>query len=293
MLLIEKLQHLEKISDSQKSVVDYMLEQKERIEKQTVKEIATAIYTSPATLTRLSQRLGYKGFEELKKDFLREQEYLNRNANHIDANLPFYSNDSYLTIASKVGNLMKETIDDTLSLLDSKALYKAVDFMKACDTIHISAISFPLIYARDFQLKMRRLGKKVEITELVGEQLYTYPIIEKNDLAIIISYSGEIPLLKEMAEIYKEKQIPLIAISSLGENSIKNKADVNLEITTREKLYSKIAEYSTQISMKLVLDVLYSCYFSTDYASFLRNKKALGKKAEPGRFSTSDILNEK
>ena len=46
MLLIEKLQHLEKISDSQKSVVDYMLEQKERIETQTVKEIAAAIYTS-------------------------------------------------------------------------------------------------------------------------------------------------------------------------------------------------------------------------------------------------------
>ena len=53
MLLIEKLQHLEKISDSQKSVVDYMLEQKERIEKQTVKEIAAAIYTSRNYLNKL------------------------------------------------------------------------------------------------------------------------------------------------------------------------------------------------------------------------------------------------
>lgn len=293
MLLIEKLQHIENVSDSQKAVVDYLLEQKEQIEKQTVKEIAAKIYTSPATLTRLSQKIGYQGFEELKKDFLREQEYLNKNANHIDANIPFRNNDSFMSIANKIGNLMKETIDDTLSLLDQKQLYSAVELMVKAESIHISAISLPLICARDFQLKMRRLGKKVEITEITGEQLYTYPIIGKKDIAIILSYSGEIPLLKEMATMYKQKGIPIIAITSLGENSIRNEADVILEITTREKLYSKIAEYSSQSSMKFMLDILYSCYFRTNYNVFLENKKTLARQSEPGRFSTSRILEEK
>ncbi|MGX8833606.1 MurR/RpiR family transcriptional regulator [Amedibacillus sp. YH-ame6] len=292
MLLIEKMEHIEKLSNSQQSVVDYMLEQKQRIREKTAKEIAMEVYTSAATLTRLAQRLGYKGFDELKHDFLREQEYLDRNTNNIDANLPFYSVDGYLTIANRIGNLMKETIDDTLCLINQKALYQAVDYIVKANTIHIAAISFPLLYAKDFQLKMRRLGKKVELTELTGEQLYTYPIIEHNDIAIMISYSGEIPLLKEMATMYKEKGLSIIAITSLGENSIRNKADVVLEITTRERLYSKIAEFSTQTSMKLMLDILYSCYFQTNYAKFLRDRKELGKRAEPGRFSTSHILDE-
>lgn len=292
MLLIEKMKHIEKLSNSQQLVVDYMLEQKQCIREQTAKEIAATVYTSAATLTRLAQRLGYKGFDELKHDFLREQEYLDRNISNIDANLPFYSVDGYLTIANRIGSLMKETIDDTLSLLNQKALHQAVEYIKKADTIHIAAISFSLIYAKDFQLKMRRLGKKVEVTELTGEQLYTYPIIEPNDIGFIISYSGEIPLLKEMASMYKEKRIPIIAITSLGENSIRSKADVVLEITTRERLYSKIAEFSTQTSMKMILDVLYSCYFQTNYAKFLRDRKELGKRAEPGRYSTSRILDE-
>lgn len=292
MLLIEKMKRLEKISDTQQSVVDYMFEQKERIENQTAKEIAKVIYTSPATLTRLSQKLGYRGFEELKVDFLKEQKYLNKESRNINPNYPFDKGDSFMTIANKIGNLTKETIDDTLELIDQNQLYKAVEYIEQAEVIHISAISFPLILARDFQLKMRRLGKIVEITDLVGEQLYTLPIVREKDIAIIISYSGEIPLLKEMSQIYKERNIPIIAITSLGENSIKNISDVVLEITTREKLYSKVAEFSSQSSMKLVLDILYACYFSTNFDDFLIAKKELGKRSEPGRYSTSNRIGE-
>lgn len=292
MLLIEKMKDLEKITESQKAVIDFMITRSDKLETSTSKQIAESVFTSPATLTRLSKKLGYRGFEELKKDFLREQEYLDKNKSTIDANFPFHKHDNMKTIANSIGKLIKESIDDTLYLLNYDELQSAIDIICKAETIHISAISFSLIYARDFQLKMRRLGKNVEITELVGEQLYTFPMIKEHDCAMMISYSGEIPLLKQMAALYREKKVPVISITSLGENTIRKFSNVVIDVTTREKLYSKISGFSSQSSIRFVLDILYSCYFELQYHENLHRAQELGKRAEPGRCSTSQILDE-
>lgn len=292
MLLLEKMMHLEKVSASQKAVINFMIESKREIEFCTARDIAKRVFTSPATLTRLSKKLGYSGFEDLKKAFLKEQEYLDKHMSVLDANHPFRKNDNNSTIANSIGNLIKESVDDTLSLIDYDQLNGAVKTIEKADTLHISAISFSLIYAMDFQLKMRRLGKNVEITELVGEQLYTYSIIRNNDCAMVISYSGEIPLLKQMMQVYRQRGVPVIAITSLGENSIRKYADVTIDICTREKLYTKIAGFTSQASIKLILDILYSCYFNLQYDKNMECVHMMGKLAEPGRFSTTDILNE-
>lgn len=292
MLLLEKMMNLEKETPSQKAVIDFMIEKKSDIEDLSARDIAKIVYTSPATLTRLSKKLGYNGFEELKKDFLKEQTYLDKNRKNIDANIPFKKGDNLMSIANNIGNLVKESVDDTLSLMHYEYIKNTVDILNKAETIHISGISFSMIYAKDFQLKMRRLGKRVEVIDLVGEQLYTYPIIQPNDCAIIISYSGEIPLLKQMAQLYHNKKIPLIVITSLGENTLRKYADITIDITTREKLYSKISAFSSHNSIKLILDIIYACYFSLNYDKNLKLIHDLGKMSEPGRYSTTKILNE-
>ena len=292
MLLIEKLQHLDHLSSGQKAVANFLLEQKEAISDMTIKEIASRTYTSPATLIRLARNLGYDGFEHLKNDFLMEESYLNQHFTSIDANFPFQKNENMMSIAGKITTLAKETMSDTLSLIKYQDLTAAISIIENADKIHLSAISFPLIYGRDFQLKMRRIGKYVELTDLVGEQLFTAPIIQNRDCAIIISYSGETTIPRDMMTLYKKKGIPIIAITSMGNNFIREHATISLTITTREKLYSKIAGYSSEFSIKLILDILYSCYFRNHYNEFLQQKTELSKSAEPGRKSTSDILRE-
>ena len=86
--------------------------------------------------------------------------------------------------------------------------------------------------------------------------------------------------------------MPIIAITSLGDNELKKYADVVLHISTREKLYSKIAGYSNENSIKLILDILYSCYFNLMYDDNLARRIAISKQAEVGRESTLEIMKE-
>lgn len=292
MLLTERIQKIEHLSSGQKAVADFLLERKEAIEDMTIKEIAHETYTSPATLIRFAKNLGYEGFEQLKHEFLEEQKYISRHFTEIDANFPFQQKEGLLAIAGKISSLVKETVDDTLSLLTHNQLQQAISIIEKSDKIHLSAISFPLLYGKDFQLKMRRVGKAVELTEWVGEQLFTESMIGPRDCAIIVSYSGETTVPRNMARIYKKHKIPVISITSMGNNDVRGHSDVCLTITTREKLYSKIAGYSSEFSIKLLLDILYSCYFRNHYQTFLEQKTYLSKGAEPERKSSSEILKE-
>lgn len=292
MLLKERIENIEHLSESQKSVLEYMYSHPHEIEKMSLKEIAEKSYTSSATLVRLAKNLNYSGFEELREVFMKEEEYMNHSYHSIDANIPFDKNDDYMKIANKLTILSKETVDDTLSLLTYKELSKAVDILLKANQIHLTAISFPLIHGYDFQLKMRKLGKQVEIIDCLGEQLYAEPIIRSNDCALLISYSGETPLIRQMLDLYKEKHIPLIAITSIGDSTLRNNADVCLSISTHEKQYSKIAGFSNGTSIQLLLDILYSCVFSKDYEKNFEKKKELSKKSEPGRFATYEVIKE-
>ena len=64
-------------------------------------------------------------------------------------------------------------------------------------------------------------------------------------------------------------------------------ADCALRICTREKLYSKIATFSTDASFEYLLDVLYSCVFRRDYDKNLQLKIQPAQAIERGRTRTT------
>ena len=155
--------------------------------------------------------------------------------------------DNIMDISYKIATLQKETIDDTLSLIDHDTLRRALNLIKTTDMIHFCGVSFSHLLGENFALKMSRIGKKVFISHLEQEYLYSTSLVSKNDMALIVSYSGALPIIKNMVDMYKAKNIPILAITSYGQSYLRSQADVTLTITTKEKMYSKIAGYSLSL----------------------------------------------
>ena len=105
----------------------------------------------------------------------------------------------------------------------------------------------------------------MDVGSLQGEVAYAAWLAKPSTGTLINSYSGETTNLVKAAKILKEHQIPTVLITNIGENSLLPMADCVLHICTREKLYSKIASFSTDASIEYLLDVLYSCIFRLDY----------------------------
>ncbi len=57
----------------------------------------------------------------------------------------------------------------------------------------------------------------------------------------------------------------MIGLSGGGENYMRKMIDCNFTITTKERLYTKIANYSTEESIGYILNVIYSVVFARNY----------------------------
>ncbi len=292
MLLLEALNHTQGLSDGHRAIAGWLLEHRNEAHRLTTKQIARATFTSPAAVVRFAQRMGYDGFEDLRRELTRETIYLNQNFRGVDANQPLSEGDSMMTVAAKVSALARETATDTLSLMDEATLARAVELMERARAIHLAAVSFPLLYGQDFQLKMRRIGKPVVAVTLPGEQLFAEQLATPEDCALVVSYSGTTPDTLDLARMFHRRGVPIIAVTSMGTNPLRELADVALTLTTRERLYSKVAGFTSELSIKLTLDTLYACYFSRHLYEFQQMKDEVSSHAEPGRTSDSAILRE-
>lgn len=293
MLLEQRIQNFHHLSSSEQIIAQFLLEQKYQIKDMSTRDIAKMTYTSSATVVRFAKKLGYKGFNDLKNDYLQELHYIDTHFQNIDANFPFEQNDSLTEIAGKMNQLFKETMDDSLSLIDFQELQKAIELIQKSETIHIFGLGTSLLYGQRFQYQMRRIKKRVDIETVAGEYGFNIQVIDPQDCAIMISYSGESHSILNHARLLKEKNIPIIAITSLGDNHLQNYADILLHITTREKQYSKIGNFSSEYSIQYILDLLYAGFFALNYEHNINNKIELSKTIEKCRHPQSDIIKEK
>lgn len=291
MLLVNKIESAN-LTSVEKSIADYIIKHRENLEELTTRAIAKATYTSSAAVVRLSYKLGFEGYNDLKKQYIKEQDYLNSHFENIDANIPFNQDSNMMSIANSIKEVMIESANDTISLINNDLLEQTMKIFDKSKHIYIFGFGAYVPIAKTFQMKMSRIKKHVIVQSFVGEENYQADMLNEDDCAIIISYSGENLDLINVASILKEKNSPIIVITSIGENTLSTYSSCLLHMSTREKLFSKIATYTAEYSVSLILDILYSCYFRLNYKENLDHKIKYSKKVEVTHISSNEIIKE-
>lgn len=279
MLLQEKIDSTN-FSANEQIVVNFIEHKQETINEYSTTKIAKETYTSPSVLVRIAKKLGFNGWIELKNAYVDELTYLHKHFKNIDANIRFSGNDSVLSIANKLGQLKNESILDTISLIDSKSFSQAIQLLNHSHSTGIFGLSNILFQAEEFAFKMRHIGSKVQTFPIQNTMFQEAAMMTSNDCAIFISYSGESDPLFTVIKILKKNHVPIIAITSIGDNKLSKLADITLRISTREHSYTKIAGFSSQESISLILDILYSGYFAQHFDDNYNYKINLSKKTE-------------
>lgn len=205
MSIMTKLEFQMDFSDSEKKLSEYILNKGDKVLQMSARQLANETYTSPATIVRLCQKLGLKGYSDFKIKYSAElQSDLNKN-NRIDVNFPFNKNDRKEEIAHKIATVNREAIEDTLYLIDYDELDKIVDLLYAAKVIDIYGLGNSILAALDFEHKMMRIGRNIRIKTLPGEQSFQAYNATIDHISIILSYSGETVEMVNIAKLLKEK----------------------------------------------------------------------------------------
>lgn len=249
-MLIHKIEKTH-FSPSESIIIDYILKKGKDIKNMTIAQIANETYTSSPLFIRIAKKLGFDGWNEFKEAYLKELDYLYLNQ-EVDANIPFVVNDDIMNIAYNLCVLERETIQDTYSLISHDDLQKAIRLLRDCKYIDVYSRSVHMHIVRSFQGRMYILHRHVQLCSLSDELDSTYLMSDQNHCAIIISYSGHAPHIKHLIETLRKKQTSIIAITNLEDNELSLLADVTLRMSSRELIYTKIADFASSLSLKYI-----------------------------------------
>lgn len=291
MLLVEQMKS-EHFSDAEQILVDYILDQPEQLHAMTTTQMAKITHTNPTSLIRVAKKLGYNGWTDFRKAYLEEWTYLNSHYNSVDANLPFSKDDSLINIANKIATLEQNTIKDTLSLIDYQELQKAQDLLLNASEIKLFGSHTNAMISQEFVTKMRRINRNVSIASTYHYIDYEAFHATSDMCAIVISYTGENEVMLKCLEMLRANNVPIISLTNIGSNTIASLSDCSLRITTREKLYSKIGNFTSNTSIIYLLNLLYSVVFAKDYDKNLDHIISVGKNFD-SRKTNVEIMKEK
>lgn len=274
---------------SRRSIGDFILKEKNDLHKYSLQEIADQTYTSKAAVVRFAQALGFSGWKEFVKAFTEKQSYQAQHYSNIDANFPFTKDSRRKDIINQLCSLQVESLLDTADLLDEAPLDECAALLLGSRRVAMFGLNPNFALAELFKRKMLSIGRQVELPSQGDVGLLAHSL-DKYDCAVIISYSGNSPTTGALSVLptLKQRNVPIIGITSVGDNLLRQKADYTLSISSYERLYSKISTFGTENSILFILNVLFSICFAADYDANLERKIGTARELE----STRRVTNE-
>lgn len=253
------------LTPTENRLAQYILQNKEQIEKLSIQELSEKTFVSKSGIHRLCKKIGINGFNELKVKLVQDVVEESKNNDQIDANFPFGSSDTQAVTAQKLLKLYEASIADTYNSIDLGELNSSVKLLHNADIIDIYTHAHNINVAENFQDKMRAIGRLVNCPRSFYDQRCTAIASKKNHVAIIISYSGRATFLPSIVGILHKMGIEIIWVGRLGKSVESNYISHNLYISDRENLRNRISQFSSHIAMQYMLDIIFSCIFKIDY----------------------------
>lgn len=124
-----------------------------------------------------------------------------------------------------------------------------------------------------FKRKLESIGIIMNVAATDESGMIT-SALKKGDCAILVSYSGNNEQREPVRFInkLKENEVNIIGITGGGDNALRESVDCVLTISSRERLYSKISNFTSEESIMHIFNLLYACCFPKNYDSNYKHK---------------------
>ena len=278
MNIFSKLDKLTDLTQNEKTLVYYMQNNSEDFIRMSASEISKACFISTSSIYRLCKKVGLAGLAELKVQIsLSINEYL-KEQNSLNFDYPFKQNETQNQVVLKMKELYEQTIQSSLNLIDLNTLKLVASILKKAIYIDFYTSAGNIYFAENFKFQMQEIGTFINVPIEEYHQLLTASTSDEKHVAIIVSFEGRGLITKNLANILKKNNTPIILISSTNDNPITKYADYHLYLSSNENHFNKISSFSTRLSLLYLLDCIYTCYFKFDYEKNVNYKLSTYKK---------------
>ena len=237
------------LSPAEKRVADYVLARPRSALNDPIAQIALAASVSQPTVIRFCRSLGCEGLSDFKL----------RLASGLTGTVPVThtqvtGDDSMLELGVKVLGNTASAILQVRDHLNRETIDRAIDLLNAAGRIEFYGTGHYGVVAQDAQFKFLRLGlASMSYTDARLQQLASN-VVEPGVVVVVISSSGRVGELIEVAEQARARGAKVVAITA-SQSPLARKADVALLVDHVEDVATHLPMIS-RILYLLMIDIL-------------------------------------
>ncbi len=232
-------------------VADYILSHPEDVIHASVTEVADAAQVSEASVVRLCQRIGYRGFQDFKvslaRDMVEPTKFI-----HEDVK----PGDDVATVVQKVFQSDIQALTETLKVLDMAEMKRAIDLILQAQRVEFYGIGSAGPVAVDAYYRMLRIGINAVVCIDSHMQAVSASLTGPNVVVVAISHSGSTKETVDAMRLAKQAGAKTICITNYAKTPITMYADVILYTAAAETMFRTEA-MTSRIAELSIVDALY------------------------------------
>ena len=268
---LNELKRMNKLTSTEKGIVNYILTNPEELEKISSRQLAELTYTSPATVVRICQKLGFSGYSEFKIKYLQEANQTPR-MDQINRTNPITSEDSLHRIVNKVAALEITAIEQTKKGIDLDQLNRVSELLNQATCIDFYAFDNNLHLAKNACSHFLYAGKQAVIHDSSNAQFMQAFASVEGHVAIIISRTGENPMLYRIANVLRERKIPLLVLTESRHSSLAKISTEHLYLYNVHR-FTDMGTILFQTSVQYLFDLLFAILFSRNFENSVKQNE--------------------
>lgn len=207
------------LTKTQKKIANYVQSHQSQVSDLSITQLARKTGTSTTAVTRFCQALKYSGFGEFKV-------YLRQAALPSALSIELIEEgDSVATVSAKLSNAAQAALAETYRMMDEQTLIEVSELIAKAGKVHLYGEGGP---TETIQVASRLFMQAGVISNffLDSTSILAAPLcLNKNDVAIGISYSGRTTNVLEALRTAKRHGAKTIAISGAANSQMSREVD--------------------------------------------------------------------
>lgn len=252
------MQRKELLSDTEKKVAYYIMDNKADIEHMGISDISQKAGSSNSTVSRLVGKLGYSNFGEFKAMISREE-----NGDPVIVG----TENNVTEIISNYYFQLTQSASELLNLEHVAAVSQGI---KKAKQVLVCGIGNSGLTAIEFKYRLTRMGINADALTDPHMMLMRTSLLDENDVVIILSNSGKTPAVLKTCELANQLNIAVYAITNHNFTPLTKHADLVL-FTSQKSIILDEKFINSQLATHFVLDIL--SYILLEDAEYLDKRE--------------------
>ncbi len=244
---------------AERRAADYLLAHPEDIHDLPIVTFAERAGCSEATVVRLSKRMGYEGYPELKAEFRPSEDGAD-----IFEYRGLRPDDGPVAVMRKILEASAQAISDTASMIDAAAYEGALKALCRAHTIMFCGVGNAAVVAQEAYLQWIRIGFPATSAVDPDVQLVLASQLRPGDVLVAISHTGQTRTLLNVVREAARAGATVVAITNFPLSALAKQAQFVLQT----------AVYTAYISGEIVSKrIAELCIVESLFVNFLMRRK--------------------